>query len=293
MEGLTKHQIILLTLLVSFITSIATGIVTVALMNQAPIGVSQTINRVVERTIETVAATSTPSKNNPEETKETVVVSEDSQVVSAINNNTQSVVRIFAEGVDPKTGLPTSSFVGLGAVIASNGTIATDNGVIDSGGKYSVQTSDGISYNANVLEADDSQIVALLEISTTSTSTSLFSGVTLASNDLQLGQAVVYIGGETKNSVATGIVSSLGTKNISATSTEATSSATSTQTVETQIVSIDTSVPAGDLIPGGLLFDLSGELVGVKSAYPNGDTFFAPISAIQSALSFVSSQKKQ
>ena len=84
MESLTKHQIILLTLLVSFITSIATGIVTVALMNQAPIGVCQTINRIVQRTIEQVVATSTPSNSTQSTVKETVIVSEDDQVVSAI-----------------------------------------------------------------------------------------------------------------------------------------------------------------------------------------------------------------
>ena len=38
MEHLNKQQLILLTLLISFVTSIATGIVTVSLMDQAPQG---------------------------------------------------------------------------------------------------------------------------------------------------------------------------------------------------------------------------------------------------------------
>ena len=290
MESLTKHQIVLLTLLVSFITSIATGIVTVALMNQAPIGVSQTINRIVQRTIEQVVATSTPSNSTQTTVKETVIVSEDDQVVSAINKNTGSVVRIYGKGVDQNTGLPTTNFVSLGAVISSDGTIATDNGVIDPGGKYFMKTSDGISRDLTVLEADQSQTIALLKAGNANSTTTLaLSSSALANSNLQLGQAIVYVGGESKNAVATGIVSSLDTKNISASSTQAT---TSTQTAQTQIVSIETNIPLSSLIPGGLLFDLSGELVGIKSAYASGDTLFAPINAIQSALSFVASQKK-
>ncbi len=283
MENLTKHQIVLLTLLVSFITSIATGIVTVALMNQAPIGVSQTINRVVEKTIETVVATSTPSKNNQTTIKETVVVSEDDQVVSAINKNTGSIVRIYERGVDQNTGLAVADFVGIGVVVSNDGTIATDNGIIFTDGKYFMKTNDGISYDLSIMEVDPSQKVALLKININGTSTPALSSVALASNDLQLGQAIVYIGGQTKNVVATGIISSLNTKDISASST----AASTTPQIQTIVISMQTSVPSSNLISGGLLFNLSGELAGIKSTYSSGDNLFAPASAIRDAISIL------
>ena len=43
-DDLNKNQIILLTLLISFVTSIATGIITTSLLQEAPVEVTRNIN---------------------------------------------------------------------------------------------------------------------------------------------------------------------------------------------------------------------------------------------------------
>src|SRR3569832_1472863 len=97
-EQLNKSQIVLLTLLVSFVTSIATGIVTVSLMDQAPPVVAQTVNRVIERTIETVAATST-AKGQPAAAvvtqQKTVVINQSDLVSQAVQKIAPSIVHIY------------------------------------------------------------------------------------------------------------------------------------------------------------------------------------------------------
>ena len=90
-DELNKHQLVLLTLLVSFVTSIATGIITYTLLQEAPVEVTQTINRVVERTIEKV----TPSEGEPGTVvKEIQVVNEEDLVLESIDKIGKSVVRI-------------------------------------------------------------------------------------------------------------------------------------------------------------------------------------------------------
>jgi len=99
MESLNKQQLILLALLVSFVTSIATGIVTVSLMDQAPAGVTQTINRVVEKTIERVVQA--PAQPAAVVTKE-VIVTEQDLITAAIEKNTNSNVIGLSKSADIK-----------------------------------------------------------------------------------------------------------------------------------------------------------------------------------------------
>jgi len=61
-EDLNKTQLLLLTLLVNFVTSIATGVLTVSLLDDTSPTITQTVNRIVERTVETV---STPVPSLP------------------------------------------------------------------------------------------------------------------------------------------------------------------------------------------------------------------------------------
>src|SRR5216683_1812644 len=94
-EKLTKSQIVLLTLLISFMTSIATGIVTVSLMQQAPPAITETVNRVVEHTVEKVVQGQVASVAVPQPSK-TVVVKESDLIPQAVTTVSASIVRIFS-----------------------------------------------------------------------------------------------------------------------------------------------------------------------------------------------------
>lgn len=54
-EDLSKAQLLLLTVLVNFVVSVATAVLTVSLLDEAPMNVTQTVNRIVDRTVETIS----------------------------------------------------------------------------------------------------------------------------------------------------------------------------------------------------------------------------------------------
>ena len=99
-KDLNKSQLILLALLVSFVTSIATGITTVTLLQQAPESVTIPISRVVRQTIEKVVPGDVITKT------ETIVIKEEDLEVGAIATAQKSFWTINQGRIDkPKEAL--------------------------------------------------------------------------------------------------------------------------------------------------------------------------------------------
>ena len=204
MEDLNKNQIILLVLLISFVTSIATGIMTTALLQEAPIEVTRNINRIVEKTIETVT---TPTNITTPGQKEvtTVVVKEEDLIMSSIDKNVKSIVRITEK--DSVTGVV--NFFGLGLVINKEGFIVADRKMMTVGNTYSVKMSDDTEFSLAPQNLDKQTNFAMFKVVKPEKSTYNFVSATLADNEPKLGQTLTSLSGETNNSVSVGRVVSL------------------------------------------------------------------------------------
>jgi len=281
MEDLTKQQVVLLTLLVSIITSIATGIVTVSLMDQAPTGATHVINRVIEKTVEKVI----PAQQGAAViTKETVVVKTEDQAVKVVENITPSLVKIFTNS---KTDTSVKEkFVGIGLVVSKEGKIVTDNSVISATGiDYTVRTSSGTEHHVVSIQSEMESPIAVLIASSTPIVSSdnatttrpvrnivwkpvVFSDIT----SLRLGQSIIALSGEESLSVSLGNIRSLQEKeNVVGIK---------------QIVSIRVNADSYDMVTGGPLLDLFGEVLGLKMIGVDGkmNDYYVPASVIKDVL---------
>ncbi len=135
-KDLNKPQLIMLALLLSFVTSIATGITTVTLMQQAPASVTVPINRVVRETVEKIVPA--PSKN----TVQTIVVKEEDLVVDAIAKNKSALFTITKEAQDVD-GKSIEVDAGLGFAISKEGLIVADGSLVFPGIPYYVKNDSG------------------------------------------------------------------------------------------------------------------------------------------------------
>lgn len=235
MEHLTKQQIILLALLVSFVSSIATGIVTVSLLDQAPPTVTQTINRVVERTIEQVVPSATT-------TKETVVIREDEATTEAIAKAARSIVRIENGG----------GYVALGLIVNELGKIVAHTDV-RMGGNLKARLEGGNEASLTLVSFDEDLGLAVYqaEQGTDLKSRRAYTPAALANSDsLKLGQAAVVIGGANTAVVSTGIISAL----------ERGAGPPGKQ----QVTSVISSIRDSAFDSQAILVNLLGEVVGIK-----------------------------
>lgn len=246
-------------MLVSFVISIATGIITVAMLNEAPQTLTQTVNRVVERTIERVTqATSTQSVTPSVTTltKEvTVYAKEEDLLVSAIEKNQSRVAVIYAVGAATST-----TPLGIGFVISRDGVIAVSSRMfyVDDPSKiaYSVDVN-GKRYSAKHIATtagDISSPVAFLKI--TDADGANFDAVTFSlKSEMHPGQTVALLGGATGDSIFKTTISRL----VYSTKQSDTAS-TSSKVLST--IEVDPAIPEKN--DGGLVVNLDGQLVGMS-----------------------------
>lgn len=248
MDELTKSQIVLLTLLVSFVTSIATGIVTVSLMQQAPPAITQSVSRVIQETVQTVSPASGSQHAAASVTQEkTVVVSESDLISKAVARVSPSLVRVFVTGTDGPL------FVGLGIVLDSNGTLAADSDAIGEAADATVGLADGTSVRVFVRQRDASAGIAYLAPAT-STPESHWVPAVVSTQHVVLGQSVVALSGKNIPRIGSGLVVSL---------LDSGTASTSPQIIET-------SIAADSIMPGSPLIDTQGAIVGLRTGVSSG-----------------------
>lgn len=306
MENLTKTQLVLLVLLVSFITSLVTGIVSVTLVNQAPAQMTQTINRVIEKVIS--------EKPQPVEQSALVATSED-LITKLVEESLPAVVSIIASKDVPvyeryfinpfeneeffrqfpsellpdfqvpqlrQKGTQNQQISsGTGFFVSSDGFLITNKHVVeDSEADYTVLMNDGRKLKAKVLARDGVQDIAILKIDGSN-----FAFIKLGDSDkIKIGQTVIAIGnvlGEFQNTVSVGVISGL-RRSITA------SGAASGPELLPEVIQTDAAINRGN--SGGPLLDLVGRAIGINTAVAAGAEnvgFALPINSIKKAISDV------
>jgi len=145
-KDLNKSQLILLAILLSFITSIATGITTVTLMQQAPSSVTVPINRVIQQTVEKI------QQVEGKTTVQTVVVKEEDLVVDAIEKNQSAVFALSKDGVDldgNKIEIPS----GRAFAVSTDGIVVADAKLAPFKDVYYLKNSSG-KFKADFISTD-------------------------------------------------------------------------------------------------------------------------------------------
>jgi hypothetical protein len=220
LEKLNKTQIILLALLVSFVTSIATGIVTVSLVQQAPPAITQTVNRVIEKTVERVVEKDLSKNGEPKVvTKEKVVlVKEADFVADAVKGAVPSLVSVYEvravpDSLDSETKKEDTKnepvektekvFVARGIFMGAS-VVMSDGTAFKKDATYVVRTlATGTETQVSGVKVTNGAAYLTLEKAI---------GAALSSADgtgVRLGQTLIVLGGAERLRVTTDIISDI------------------------------------------------------------------------------------
>jgi len=150
-NDLNKSQLILLAVLLSFVTSIATGITTVTLMQQAPASITVPINRVIRETVEKIV---------PVESKASVsaLSEEQKKLLEELKAIKPLTVSLFIKSGSEEKLLATGLFLGNNRVV-----IASVIPEAKEGESYIVKSVLGEQKIVKVIREKDFTVIELLE----------------------------------------------------------------------------------------------------------------------------------
>ena len=197
-KELNKPQLLLLAILLSFVTSIATGITTVTLMQQAPSSVTVPINRVVKQTIEKI------QQVEGKTTVQTVVVKEEDLVVDAIAKNKSSVFSVSKEITDVD-GKPLEIGAGRGFAVSTDGIVVVDAGLVPDKEVYYLKNDSG-KFKAEFITTDKAGF-SLLKIGDPldPKTKPVFTVPTFGDiSKMKVGQKILVLGSTISSSIFTG-----------------------------------------------------------------------------------------
>ncbi|MDR3519451.1 MAG: hypothetical protein P4L63_00980 [Candidatus Pacebacteria bacterium] len=247
-KELNKSQLILLAVLLSFVTSIATGITTVTLMQQAPPSITVPVNRVVQQTVDKI------EQVEGKTVTQTVVIKEEDLVVDAIAKNQSATFAITKEIQNPDSTTSEVS-AGRGFAVSADGTIVADATLVPDKETYYLTNSSG-KFKADFVSTNKAGFSFLkLGDPVNGKDTPVFTVPNPGDfTQMKIGQQVLLLG----STVASSIFEGLNTDK-----------------------SIDLNVSKANT--GGLVLDLDGDALGMALS-PDNTASFVSIQTINDAL---------
>lgn len=291
-NNLTKTQMVLLVLLTSFVVSLTTGIIITILFNQTPPPITNTISKVIKKTISSIERNAATTTLNQKESY--IIITQEDLIIKIIERVNPSVVSVVAtkdlpvieqffvnpfeddfKGLIPPELLPDVRIPqfrqkgtekkqissGSGFLISNDGLIATNRHVVeDTKAEYSVIMNNGKHLPARVLSRDKFQDLAILKIDGGN-----YPFISLGNSDnIKVGQTAIAIGnalGEFQNTVSAGVISGL-KRTITA------SGAVNGPEKLQALIQTDAAINLGN--SGGPLLDLQGRAIGINTAIAAG-----------------------
>ena len=284
MNDLNNAQLILLVLFVSFVVSIATGITTVTLLEEAPLSIVQPINRIVRETVRVVV----PEKVEPQTVTQTVVIKEEDFIIQAVKKNSPNIIKVGYARRKGLTLTPLGSssikqeveFIGPGFVLGTDGFVVLPDSIFDDDRLVVAQMLSGDTLlDVTLLKRDKERGLALVTVKAPpvtvgvqgeSLTPIIFIPIIFGNSDkVELGQTAITLGVGDGLLLLLGVISRLDTL----------------EDTTNNILKIYTTTESDSRYSGGPLLNTDGEVVGINIITPRGDRYTVPTKTIQGMIS--------